>query len=88
MDVNTINAYLERAREIIGERTPAEIEYDNAVVTNLANGKDIRSAVRTANQQHPAEALKPAADQWDDVAARYQSLRQHKTVLKRLGIRE
>jgi hypothetical protein len=39
MDVNQINAYLTSAREIIGDRSQAEIEYDNAVVANLNTGE-------------------------------------------------
>ena len=35
MNVNEINAYLERAHEIIGDRSKGEIDYDNAVVAHL-----------------------------------------------------
>jgi hypothetical protein len=42
MNVNEINAYLQRAREIIGDRTQAEIDYDNAVVAYLSAGMDIK----------------------------------------------
>ncbi len=47
--MNEITLYLKRAREIIGERTPAEIIYDNTVVTCLAKGMDIRRAIDAAN---------------------------------------
>ena len=88
MNVTEINAYLERAPEIIGDRSQAEIDYDNAVVAHLAAGKDIKRAVRAANQEHPAEALKPAADHWPDLAARYEYILEHKSILKRLGMKE
>jgi hypothetical protein len=52
MNVNQINAYLDRAREIIGDRSPREIEYDDAVVAHLSAGKDIKRAIRAANEEH------------------------------------
>jgi hypothetical protein len=88
MNVNEINAYLERAREIIGERSQSEIDYDNAVVAHLSTGKNIKRAVRAANQEQPEEALKPGADDWPDLAAHYDYIIEHKTILKRLGMRE
>jgi len=59
MDAHLTNDYLARAREIIGDRTDTEIEYDNTVVAFMAKGMDIRSAVGAANRDHPDEALKP-----------------------------
>jgi hypothetical protein len=88
MDVNQINAYLERAREIIGDRSRSEIEYDNSVVAHLSTGMDIKKAIDAANQEHPEEALKPEADHWEDLAARYEYITEHTTLLKRLGIKE
>ncbi len=88
MNVNEINAYLARAREIIGERSEAEIDYDNAVVAHLGAGKDIRRAIRAANQEHPEEALKPGVDHWPDLAARYEYIMEHKAILERLGMKE
>ncbi len=88
MDVNQINAYLQRAREIIGERSPGEIEYDNAVVANLSAGMSIKKAIAAANRQYPEEALKPQPDHWDDLAARYEYMREHKIILRKLGMSE
>ena len=67
----TMNAYLKRAREIIGERTPAEMEYDNTVIAGLAGGMDIQRAIDAANREHPGEELKPKPNQWMDLAVRY-----------------
>ena len=88
MNVNEINAYLQRAREIIGDRSQAEIDYDNSVIAHLSTGMDIKSAIRAVNQEYPEEALKPGADQWSDLAARYNYIREHKEILKRLGMNE
>ena len=66
MDVNQINAYLERAREITGDRSRAEIDYDNAVVANLRAGMDIKRSIAAANQKYPTEALRPGPEDWAD----------------------
>jgi hypothetical protein len=83
-----LKMYLERAREVIGERTPEEVRYDNKIAAGLNAGKDIRSAVAEANRQFPDEALQPLPDQWEDVAARYDYIRQHNELLLKLGIKE
>jgi len=88
MNPNAINLYLEQAREIIGERSEGEIDYDNTVVAHLASGQDIKTAIRSANQEHPEEAMKPDANQWQDFAARYDYILEHKAILKRLGMKE
>ncbi|PWU18060.1 MAG: hypothetical protein C5B50_10020 [Verrucomicrobia bacterium] len=86
LNVKDFNAYLQRAREIIGERSPGEIEYDNAIVANLSAGMDIREAMAAANRLYPEEALKPGPEHWDDLAARYDYIREHKLLLRKLGI--
>jgi hypothetical protein len=88
MTGNQIKAYLERAREIIGDRSQAEIDYDNAVVEHLSSGMDIKSAIAAANRKYPDEALTPGAGDWADMEARYQYIREHKSILNRLGISE
>jgi hypothetical protein len=88
MNVNDINAYLERAKEIIGERSPSEIAYDDSVVTHLSKGLDIKRAIRAANQEHPDEALQPGPEHWDDLASRYEYILEHKAMLKKLGMKE
>ena len=88
MKKHLLNAYLQRAQEIIGERSNGEIDYDDAVVTHLSKGLDIKRAIQAANQQYPAEALEPSPDMWDDVAARYDYLKEHQAILKKLGIKE
>ena len=88
MTGNHIKAYLERAREIIGDRSQAEIDYDNAVVAHLSSGMDIRSAIAAVNRKYPDEALTPGVGDWTDMEARYQFIREHKSILNRLGISE
>jgi hypothetical protein len=88
MDINEINAYLQSAREVIGERSPGEIEYDNAVVANLSARKSIKKAIAAANRQYPEEALNPGPEHWNDLAARYEYIREHKIILRKLGMSE
>ena len=49
---------------------------------------DIRRAVGAANLEHPDEALKPGPEHWDDLVIRYDYIRVHKGILKRLGMKE
>lgn len=88
MNVNEINAYLQQAREIIGDRSQSEIAYDDSVVARLSRGMDIKRTIRAANQQHPEEALQPGPHHWPDLAARYEYILEHKALLKTLGMKE
>lgn len=88
MDAPLTNDYLARAREILGDRTDTEIEYDNTVVAFLERGMDIKGAVDAANTEHPDEALKPDPARWDDLAARYDYITKHQLMLQKLGIKE
>lgn len=80
-----MKAYLKRARQIIGKRTRAAIDYDNTVIAHLAEGEDIQTAVAAANQKHPNEALLPKPNQWPDVAAHYEYLLEHAKILQAIG---
>jgi hypothetical protein len=88
MNVNEINEYLEQAQEIIGERSPGEIAYDDSIVAHLSKGLDIKQAICAANKEHPDEALQPGPEHWDDLAIRYEYILEHKAILKKLGIKE
>ena len=49
MNIDQINAYLERAREIIGARSREEIDYDDAVISHLNSGMNIKKSIASAN---------------------------------------
>ena len=88
MKENLIKAYLARAEEIIGKRTPAEIAYDDDVVAGLKMGYPIEAALAKAAQKHPTEALS-----WDDttigdIAAHYDYLKEHAQILRTIGNRK
>jgi len=79
-----IKAYLDRAREGMGERTPAEIEYDNVVVEALNQGHPIQEALAIAGAKYPGEALQWDLDTISDIAAHYDYLKQHMAILKKV----
>jgi S-adenosylmethionine:diacylglycerol 3-amino-3-carboxypropyl transferase len=76
--------YIERAKEIIGERTPGEEKYDREVVRWLTKGKDIRKAIAKANEKFPAEALSVDESMYDDLRSRYDYIAEHERILQRL----
>ena len=50
-------AYIDRASEIVGERTESEIFHDDAVVEALIQGRTIKEALSIAGKKHPCEAI-------------------------------
>lgn len=79
-----LEQYLERANEIIGERTAGEIAYDDAIVEFLNMGLPIEAALANAGQKHPGEALQWDASNIDDLAARYDYLKEHASIMRKL----
>ena len=78
---------MQPAREIIRDRSPSEIAYDDSVVAHVSLGMGIKRAIRAANQEHPEEALEPGPKHWADLAARYEYILEHKAILKTLGMK-
>ena len=81
----SIDRVLEYARKLIGNRTPAEMAYDDAVILGLTQGLDMQRAIEQANLEHPDEALLARPEHWDEVVVHYDFLRQQQTLLKRLS---
>ena len=79
-----LKQYLERASDIIGERTASEIAYDDAVVESLTMGLPIEAALTKAGQKHPSEALQWDAGNIGDLAARYDYLKEHADIMRKL----
>ena len=88
MDVNFINAYLESAGEVVGERSPEEKAFDDEVVAGLDKGLAIKAAINAANAKFPSESLKIDKSNEDDVLEHYTYLAEHKRILRRLGVAE
>lgn len=82
MDI--VKQYLDRATEIIGERTLGEERYDREVVRWLEKGKPITKAIAKANEKYPKEALQIDDAVVADVKARYEYLLEHERIMRRL----
>ena len=77
-----MKAYMRRAEQVIGKRTPKEIAHDDEVVTGLEMGLPIEAALTNAAQKHPSEALSWDADSIADIAAHFDYLKEHGRILK------
>lgn len=82
--MDPLTQYLERAAEIIGERTAGEERYDREVVRWLEQGKSVRKAIARANRKYPAEALTVDDTNAADVEAHYEYLMKHEQILRNL----
>lgn len=80
-----LEPYLERANEIIGERTKAEELYDNEVVKNLKKYGKIRKALNRANKKYPNEALKYDDSHIGDLQERYEYMVEHYKIVSQIG---
>lgn len=83
-----IEAYLKRAEQIIGKRTPAEIAHDDTVVAGLEAGLPIVMALASAGQKHPAERISWDPDNLKDIAEHYDYLKNHTQILRKLRNRK
>lgn len=81
---NTIKAYLDRAAEIIGDRTSSEIAHDDVVVEALNQGLTIKEALAIAGENHPDEAIKWDDSNIGDIAAHYEYLKEHTNIIRML----
>ena len=83
MDI--VKQYLERAAEIIGDRTPDEERYDREVICWIEKGKPIKKAIAKANEKYPAEALVVEDALLPELQSRYEYLLTHERIMRRLG---
>lgn len=84
MDI--LRYHLERAAEIIGERTPGEEKYDREVIRWMRRGKSVSKAIAKANEKYPTEALKVSNDKLADVQSHYEYLERHEDIMEKLSI--
>jgi len=85
MKITELQLYLDRANDIIGERTKAEELYDNEVVTNFKKYGKIRKALNKANKKYPNEALKYDESDISDLQDRYEYMVNHYDIVNRIG---
>jgi len=77
-----IKTYLDRAAEILGERTESQILYDETVVEALNQGRTIKEALSIAGKDHPEEALEWDNDNIKDIATHYDYLKEHAKIME------
>ena len=80
-----LQPYLDRANDIIGERSKEEELYDNEVVENLRKYGKIRKALNKANKKFPNEALKYDDSNIEDLQDRYEYMVNHYDIVNRMG---
>jgi len=82
--VDFLNQYLQRSREVIGDRTQEEVRYDKEILRWLRKGKKIQKAIERANNKYPKEALEVDEKTINDVAAHYEYLLEHEDIIKKM----
>ena len=80
-----IEQYLSRSQEIIGDRSRAEIRYDNEVIRWLRKGREIKIAIKKANKKYPNEALKLEGSDINNVASYYDYLLEHENIIHKIS---
>lgn len=84
---NLLESYLQSTREfsdMLSERTPAEVAYDNEVLAGLRKGLSIREALDLAATKRPDEALKVDETTIGALDDHYRYLKSHEDILDRL----
>ena len=83
--MDDLKRYLDRSREIIGERTPEEVVHDSEVIKQLRKGRNIKKALKMAARRFPSEALQWSEESIDDIAAHYEYLMKHEEIMRKLS---
>lgn len=83
--VDFLEQYIQRANEIIGDRTKDEERYDKEVLRWLRKGKGIEKAINKANKKYPNEALEVDGININDVASHYDYLLEHDNIMRKIS---
>ncbi len=83
--MNIIEQYLQRANEIIGNRSKDEERYDKEVLRWLRKGKNIRKAINKANKKYPGESLSIDESNVNEVADHYDYLLEHDNIIRKIS---
>lgn len=83
--IDFFEQYLQRANEIVGDRTKDEERYDKEVLRWLRKGKNIRKAINKANKKYPKEALSVDESNINDVASHYDYLLEHENIIRKIS---
>ena len=83
--MDLLKQYLDRAEEIIGERSQEQRRYDREVIRWLRKGKPIAKAITKANDKYPLQAMEVGNESLADVKAHYEYLAEHESIAERLN---
>ena len=83
-----LKEYIDRADEIIGERTDEEAVHDAEVIRQLRKGRNIKKALKMAARKYPSEALQWNEETIEEIAVHYEYLMEHEEITKKLSILE
>jgi len=83
--VDFLEQYIQRANDIIGDRTKDEERYDKEVLRWLRKGKGIEKAINKANKKYPNEALEVDGSNINDVASHYDYLLEHANIMRKIS---
>jgi len=84
-DMDILKHYLNRANEIIGERTAEEAKYDREVIRWLRKGKDIKKSIAKANEKYPTEAIQLDDSNLADVQSHYEYQAEHEAIMEKFN---
>ena len=85
---NLLESYRESTKEFsqtLAERSPAEVAYDNEVLSGLRKGMSIQKALEIAARKYPDEALEADINTIGEVNDHYQYLKNHEDILAKLN---
>lgn len=85
---NLLKSYRESTKEfsqMLAERSPAEVAYDNEVLSELRKRVSIQKALEMAAKKYPDEALKVDINTIEEVNDHYQYLKNHEDILAKLN---
>jgi len=83
--VDFLDEYMAQSSELVGDRTPDEIAYDNAIIKELRKGRPIIKALKIAAGKFPDEALEWNKDTIDDIAAHYDYLMKDEEIRSKVA---
>ncbi len=72
--------FSEEFEEELRQRTPNEVAYDTVILQELYDGESIESALETAAETYPDEALEYTQDELGDIKAHYEFLLNHEII--------
>ncbi len=81
-----LETYLAQASELVGDRTPDEIAYDNAIIKELRKGRPIKKALKIAAGKYPDEALQWDKNTINDIAAHDEYLMNHEEIKNKMAV--